>query len=356
MSLTTKTKRTRKSADKRVAGRHHKRNEHYLKTYWPYLPLTLVVAAGIFANALLGMHQSGVLGYATDVSGSNLLLETNNQRTSNSLGALALNGVLNQAAQAKANDMVTRDYWSHNTPDGATPWTFFTAAGYQYQTAGENLAYGFDTSANTVVAWMNSPGHRANILSTTYKEVGFGIANSANYQGTGPETIVVAMYASPATVAATPAPAASVPASEPAKSAPAPTASEQPAAKQPASSSDNPESKTPEANKTTTPVTSPADGSKPSSITDNTAPANSNQSVTRIQLLANANAAPWSVFAVSTIATVALAIFFLRHGLVWHRVLIKGEKFVLKHRMLDIVLVSAAMLAVILTRTVGVIR
>jgi hypothetical protein len=350
MSLTAKTKRTRKSVDKRVAGRHHKRNDHYMKAYWPYLPLALVVAVGIFANSLLGMQQRGVLGYATDVSAGVLLSETNNQRTTNSLGGLALNSVLNQAAQAKANDMAARDYWSHNTPDGNTPWTFFTAAGYQYQTAGENLAYGFDTSASTVTAWMNSPGHRANILNNTYKEVGFGIANSANYQGTGPETIVVAMYASPAAVAAAPAPA-----STPAAAQPTPAPAAEPTAEQPASGSGTPENKTPETNKTNTPANSPADGSKPASD-EQTEAANNNQSITRIQLLANSKAAPWSVFAVSTIATVALAIFFLRHGLVWHRVLVKGEKFVLKHRMLDIVLVSAAMLAVILTRTVGVIR
>ncbi|HSX34834.1 MAG TPA: CAP domain-containing protein [Candidatus Saccharimonadales bacterium] len=351
MSLTTKTKRTRKSADKRVAGRHHKRNDHYLKTYWPYLPLVLMVAVGILANSLLGMRHSGVLGYATDVSPSVLLSETNNQRTSNSLGSLALNSVLNQAAQAKANDMAARDYWSHNTPDGNTPWTFFTAAGYQYKTAGENLAYGFDTSATTVTAWMNSPGHRANILNNTYKEVGFGIANSANYQGTGPETIVVAMYASPAAVAAAPAPTPAPAA--PAKSTPAPTTAE-PAAEQAAPASDTPEAKTPETNQTASPAGSPADGSKPS--TEALEAANNNQSITRVQLLASSKAAPWSVFAVSTIATVALAIFLLRHGLVWHRVLVKGEKFILKHRMLDMVLVGAAVLGVILTRTVGVIR
>lgn len=324
-----------------------------MKAYWPYLPLALIVAVGIFANTLLGMRSSGVLGYATDVSAGVLLSETNNQRVANSLGGLALNGTLNQAAQAKANDMVARDYWSHNTPDGNTPWTFFTAAGYQYQTAGENLAYGFDTSASTVTAWMNSPGHRANILNTTYKEVGFGIANSANYQGTGPETIVVAMYASPATVAAAPAPTSTPAAAQPTAPAPSASSSDQPTSDQPAANSE--EAKTPETNTTATPATSPADGSKPASNSDSAA-ANSNQSVTRIQLLANSKAAPWSVFAVSTIATVALAIFFLRHGLVWHRVLVKGEKFVLKHRMLDVVLVGAAMLAVILTRTVGVIR
>src|SRR5690606_34410957 len=119
---------------------------------------------------------------------------TNTQRTANGLTGLTLNGQLNAAAQAKADDMAARDYWSHNTPEGDAPWVFIVNAGYQYQTAGENLAYGFLNSTATVKGWMDSPGHRANILNGSYKEVGFGIANSANYQGTGPETIVVAMY------------------------------------------------------------------------------------------------------------------------------------------------------------------
>jgi hypothetical protein len=343
MALATKPKRTRKSTDKRHSGRHHKHDEHYMKAYWPYLPLILVVAVGIFANGLLNLHQRGVLGYATDVSIGQLLNETNNQRVANGLGNLAVNSTLNQAAQAKANDMAARDYWSHNTPDGATPWTFFTAAGYQYQTAGENLAYGFDTSANTVTAWMNSPGHRDNILNTTYKEVGFGIANASNYQGTGPETIVVAMYASPYVVASAPAPttpAPSAPAAQPGASQP--TAEDQPKNDQP----------TPEANATPAPQTKENTGAaaaKPKqTVTE--------QPITRIQLIANNKVAPWSVFAVSTIATVSLAVFLLRHGLAWHRVVVKSERFILKHKLLDIVLVSLAVLGVLLTRTVGIIR
>jgi hypothetical protein len=343
MALVAKPKRVPKSTDKRRAGRHHKRDEHYVKTYWPYIPLLIVVGIGMFANAILGSGGRGVLGYATDINISSLLVETNNQRASNSLGALAVNSTLNQAAQAKANDMAARNYWSHNTPDGQTPWTFFTAAGYQYQTAGENLAYGFDTSTNAVIAWMNSPGHKANILNTTYTEVGFGIANSADYQGTGPETIVVAMYASPYAVAGAGNSAPAAPAPTPAAATPAAAPAEEPKAEP-----------TPEANATPAPVN--ADDSKDEAVVAEKHKVAEDQPITRIQLIASDKVAPWSVLVVSTIATVAVAIFLLRHGLVWHRVVVKGERFFMKHKLLDIALVSLAVIGVLLTRTVGFIR
>jgi hypothetical protein len=343
MALVTKTKRPTKSHEKRRAGAHHKKNDHYLKTYWPYLPLGLIVVLGFVVNSLWATPHHGVLDYATDVSSSNLLIETNNQRAANGLGALAVNSQLNQAAQSKANDMAARDYWSHNTPEGNTPWTFFTAAGYEYQAAGENLAYGFDTTPNTVTAWMNSPGHRANILNTSYKEVGFGIANAPSYQGTGPETIIVAEYGSPLVAAAAPASSSPVP-STPATNQAAPVAQSTPAP-----AAQTPAEQKPEANAT------------PSAATGNTnktvaVKPVTTQPVTRIQLLANSRMAPWSAFAISTIATVSLAIFLLRHGMVWHRVYIKGERFIMKHKLLDIALVAIAVLGVLLTRTVGVIR
>jgi hypothetical protein len=220
MVLVTKSKpRPAPASHKRRIGHHHKKDGHYLKPYWPYIPLALIVAIGVLFSSVWGMSQGGVLSYATDMSLSGLLSSTNSQRTANGLGSLALNATLNQAAQAKANDMAARDYWSHNTPDGATPWTFFVSAGYNYQNAGENLAYGFDNYDATVTAWMNSPEHKANVLGS-YTEVGFGVANNANYQGTGPETIIVAMYATPHTVAAVPAPV--TPAPKPATPAPAP--------------------------------------------------------------------------------------------------------------------------------------
>ncbi|HSX29443.1 MAG TPA: CAP domain-containing protein [Candidatus Saccharimonadales bacterium] len=350
MALAAKTKRKKGSsqAEQRVRkGRHHPQDERYLKTYWPYLPLVAIVGIGLLFSNLWGVVQTNVLGYATDTSINGLLQYTNNERAANSIGALALNSTLNAAAQAKANDMVARDYWSHYTPDGNPPWVFFSNAGYSYVTAGENLAYGFDNSNTTVVAWMNSPGHRANILNNSFVDVGFGIANSPNYQGTGPETIVVAMYGS--TVAGATAPPANAPVAKAPAPAPVPAPVPEP----------SPVAAEPTPQPTPTPTPTPA--AEPNTTTAIPAPATSApapvaaRKVARVQLLAS-NEASWSMFAVSAIATISIAIFFLRHGLLWHRVLVKGEAFVHKHPFLDVALVGLAMVGYVLTRTAGIIR
>ncbi len=334
MVLVTQKKRPVSTHDKKRQGHHHKRDGHYHKAYWPYLPMALIVGLGVVVNTFWGTIQQHVLSYATEMSTSSLLQETNDERVATGLGGLTLNAKLNQAAQAKANDMSTRNYWSHNTPEGNPPWVFFSAAGYTYQTAGENLAYGFDTSTDTIAGWMNSPGHKANILNNTYKEVGFGFANAADYQGTGPETIVVAMYGSQQVASATTA-------TTPTPSTPAPTP--QPAAPAPVEATPAQE----EINTTPVLVEEKSETKAPTSV--------ATEKVSRVQLLAGGNAR-WSAFVVSAIATVSIAIFFLRHGLLLRRVLVKSEAFIHHHPFLDIALVAVATIGFILTRTDGIIR
>lgn len=154
-----------------------------------------------------------VLGYATSISVTDLYNLTNQERTDNGLPVLTLNGKLNSAAKAKANHMIANDYWAHVAPDGTTPWSFIVNAGYSYSTAGENLAKNFNTSGGVIAGWMGSATHRANILSSAYKDVGFAAVNGV-LQGEE-TTLVVAMYGAPSA----PAPAAPVK-STPAKSAP----------------------------------------------------------------------------------------------------------------------------------------
>jgi len=346
MVLVTKQKRHTRGGAKQRGGKHHKHSDPYLKTYWPYLPLLLIVVGGLLLSNFWGHGSKNVLDYATDLSISELLQDTNDQRVANNLGSLALNAKLNQAAQAKANDMAARDYWSHDTPEGNPPWVFFTNAGYQYQTAGENLAYGFDSSSHTVAGWMASPGHRANILNTSYSEVGFGYANAANYQGTGPETIIVAEYASPQVLAAAPAASPTPPA---ASAAPRPTP---PPAAAPATPAPTPVS---------TPVVAPTQQAQtpkmPSTDTNRTTstePATIHR-VSRLQLLATTQAT-WSVFAVSALATICLFVFFVRHAVFWHRTLVKGENFIIHHKVLDIGLVLVTVAGFVLTRSAGVIH
>jgi hypothetical protein len=332
---------------KKRVGQHRKHDKHYAKAYWPYLPLIAVFAIGLLANTWLGRMHHDVLGYATEMSIQNLLDNTNAQRSANSETALTLNSQLNQAAQAKANDMAARNYWSHNTPDGQTPWTFVTAAGYNYQAVGENLAYGFATSSDTVTGWMNSPGHRANILNSNYSDVGFGVVNISDYQSSGPQTLVVAFYAHPTTAVATPAPSKPV-------SVPAPSSTAQSSSSGGAPTSATPTSDAAPADET--PATT--NTAKDDTVTPATKPIDktvNEHRVARVQLFTSGNAS-WSLFALTILSTLAVTTFMLRHALAWHRFLIRGERFVLHHPAFDVAMIGLAMLGFILAQTSGFIR
>jgi len=327
---------------KKRHGHHHKVSKHYAKTYWPYLPMLLIVGVGILLNTLWST-KNAVLSYATSVSATTLLQETNVQRSQNGRSALALNNQLSQAAQEKANDMSTRDYWSHITPEGQQPWQFISAAGYRFSYAGENLAYGFDSSAHAVAGWMNSAGHRENLLSGNYTDVGFGFANSPNYQNNGEQTIIVAMYAAPAKkIATAPAPVTPKPKKEtptpaPATAAPVTTPTPPPVA---------PET---QAAPTETPRV-------PTQATEQPAPKDlQQQNVSRIDVLTVGNT-EWAVLTASALITIGAITLVYRHGRMWRRFLTKGERFIIKHPLFDIALTAAVVAAFLLTRTTGFIH
>ncbi len=112
------------------------------------------------------------------------IIETNRQRAANgSLPALTFNAQLAAAAQAKVDDMFARQYFAHESPSGAGPSDLADAAGYEYLMVGENLALGnFADDATLVQAWMDSPGHRANILNARYTEIGVAVKRGV-YEG-----------------------------------------------------------------------------------------------------------------------------------------------------------------------------
>lgn len=125
-----------------------------------------------------------------------LFNETNQARSKNGLARLSLNPGLNDSATDKCLDLVRRDYWSHNAPDGVKPWTFIEHHVDNYSAAGENLAYGFDSAAETVEGWMASSGHRKNIVDKHYTDVGFGVCKSDDYVGQGQKLIIVQHFIS----------------------------------------------------------------------------------------------------------------------------------------------------------------
>lgn len=100
---------------------------------------------------------------------------TNAQRAAHGCSALRVDTRLRTAARSHSADMRDRNYFDHNSPDGRTPWDRIKAAGYTTPGA-ENIAKGYSTAEAVVQGWMNSPGHRANILNCSLKAVGIGVA------------------------------------------------------------------------------------------------------------------------------------------------------------------------------------
>jgi Cysteine-rich secretory protein family len=275
-----------------VAHKHEKRNKKFLKVYAPYIPMLLIVGCGFFMAASAEFkHPPGtVKSYATDISDSGLLEATNNVRTRAGLRPLKLDDSLDSSAQSKANDMSQHDYWSHISPGGQKPSDFIS--GYSYAKTAENLAYGFNSSKATINGWMNSSGHRANVLDPEIQDIGFGIVNIADYQGQGPQTLVVAFYGQPATLAGT----------------------EQ---------------------------ASPA--------------TNEPKNISFAQHITGGNA-PWSSLAIGIFIGSVTMYLTLTHARRLRKLAREGERFVIKHPLLDITLVALIALAAIASQTIGKIH
>ncbi len=158
--------------------------------------LFLYVLVLLFSQVYLYRMSPRILGFATNIATSELYQLVNQERSKAGLPILQRNYKLEQAALKKAQDMFAKNYWAHYAPDGSTtPWQFILQAGYNYKYAGENLAKDFDTSSAVVIAWMNSPSHRANIVNANYKDIGMVAVNGTLL---GEETtLVVQMLGTP---------------------------------------------------------------------------------------------------------------------------------------------------------------
>ena len=121
---------------------------------------------------------------------------TNGEREDQTLGILTRNTTLDEAASLKAQHMADGEYFSHYSPEGVSPWYWFGEVSYNFVHAGENLAIHFTDSSEVVDAWMDSPTHRANILSGNYTEIGVGTA-VGTYEGFN-TIYVVQLFGTPA--------------------------------------------------------------------------------------------------------------------------------------------------------------
>lgn len=104
----------------------------------------------------------------------------NAKRTANGLSPLNIDNELQNVARVKAKDMVDNNYFSHNSPTYGTPFNMMKNFGITYKTAGENIA-GNSSNQGAVEAWMNSEGHRANILNSSYNYTGVAVVKSTKY-------------------------------------------------------------------------------------------------------------------------------------------------------------------------------
>jgi uncharacterized protein YkwD len=109
---------------------------------------------------------------------------TNNFRAKNGLAPLTLNSKLSEAAQTHSQNMAVQDFFSHTGKDGSSAGDRVSKTGYDWRTVAENIAAGQRTPAEVVQAWIDSPGHRENMLNTTIKEIGVGYFFLADDTGT----------------------------------------------------------------------------------------------------------------------------------------------------------------------------
>jgi len=299
-------------------GLHQKRTDKFLKTYWPYLPMLTIVVIGIAINiGWTHLNHSQSQNAISTITAHQLLKDNNQARDSYNVTPLHSSTILNEAAQARANDMVANNYWSHISPSGKTPWYFIDQTGYKLQAAAENLAFGFSSSDTTNTAWLNSPEHRSNLMNKDYSDVGFGVAKSPNFHGKGSQIIVVALYAKPSS-----------------------NNSVIDSSKLQDLSYDN---------KNNTNVID---------LTSNTQKVSANipssQNISRIQLLTNGNA-PWSLLLGAVIAILLATLFIIKHARGWHKFIVKSEDFIIHHAMLDSVAICLIMIDLILSHGTGTI-
>lgn len=176
----------------------HEGNEHRphaLRDYNIRNVIAVIIFLEIFTFLIPTLTHINMEGGMAAVLPAVLSAFTNDERQAQKLPTLKVNPILNKAAEMKAEDMATKGYFAHTSPEGKTPWHWLEKAGYKYQYAGENLAINFSDSKDVTDAWMKSPTHKANIVKGQYTEIGTGISRGI-YEGR--ETIFVAqVYANP---------------------------------------------------------------------------------------------------------------------------------------------------------------
>lgn len=157
---------------------HPKTHEKSHFLHWHFLLVYILLFILLQTTfSTFGFYKPGVLGVNSQITISQIVDLTNQERAKNNLPPLSASLSLNNAATAKAANMFEENYWAHYSPSGKDPWGFINQSGYKFSYAGENLARNFQTSGDVVKAWMNSPSHRENILNSNYQDIGIAVVD-----------------------------------------------------------------------------------------------------------------------------------------------------------------------------------
>lgn len=175
---------------------------HDKNDYKPHIFRELSVAIILFGSIFLLGSSFGTTFFmrktvmGVQISSGVLIDLTNENRLAYNQPALVRNTVLDHAAELKGKDMAQKEYFSHDSPEGVTPWYWFRKVGYNFLYAGENLAINFTEAADVERAWMESPLHKANIMNVQFREIGLAVVEGV-YEGY-PTMYVVQMFGTPA--------------------------------------------------------------------------------------------------------------------------------------------------------------
>lgn len=112
---------------------------------------------------------------------SEVIRLTNEARAKNGLSPLTANWQLSRVARYKSQDMKDKGYFSHTSPTYGTPFQMMKSFNISYKTAGENIAKGYSTPKAVVDGWLNSEGHRKNIMNASFTQIGVGYVSGGNY-------------------------------------------------------------------------------------------------------------------------------------------------------------------------------
>jgi uncharacterized protein YkwD len=152
-----------------------------------YLAAALLVAAAY----ALGAVPPGMPATKTPITVESVLAEMNRVRGASGLAPFRDDFRLRMAADDRMADMIDLAYWSHQSPDGQSPFVFVPLRGYRHRTLGENLASGFETAELLVQSWLESKGHRENLLNPEFTDVGIAVIDGSTLKRAAGRSVVV---------------------------------------------------------------------------------------------------------------------------------------------------------------------